>query len=308
MEQILFLCFLLVQQPVWAQNDIVQPATYPKIPSDTDDVFMPVGSTTRNDVEKDLQCIQTKSNHTENAINNPKTTKMFRLLAVPLQDGFKRFQFSPFEKAMFYSQVLDETAAFTLLPEAPVKAQSGLGTLGLVPFSGCGNFISVVHYLNLMNANKTPEWKQDWTYKDATGASRRITDQCSKEQLKAFASEYRRIYGKDVNLYGAIDNPARFAVVGESLKDPISGKTIASEQFMTDASLAQWRGKCGKVVYGASDINGLGAGGPCAEFTKGDNADLLVAAVKCVTQCVHGSIKGWQKRLEYMKAALSCAH
>lgn len=340
-----FLLFILLNFGAASQaaNDIAAPSS--GAPNLDEFFSLPPSAGAQNDVEKELQCIQFQTKDKKEHIAQAKATKMIHLLAGPLDESFKRFKVGTFERAMFYAQTIEESGGFTMLSESAQIASNGPDPLahvihatandayfqpgakvksekfkanassqygefrgrGLLQISRCDNFLSVIHYLNQLYAGKIPEWKSDWKLTDSAGNTQPLSVKCSKEQLKEFASEYRRTYGMNANLYGALDDPMHFAMIGSELKDPVTLKKISSERFMVDSSLAYWRGRCGKSVRDASDVKRITEDGPCAKFASTKNEEPLAIAVKCITQCVHGTTDGWERRLAFMNSALRCA-
>jgi hypothetical protein len=313
-------------------------------------------------VRGELNCIRSKASPKDD-IATPDAAKMIEILAQPLENAFRKFKVSRLERALFYSQALEESGGFTTLNERPVyknkaNADDPIGHLalaalddvhkvkdknedraarakralqykefrgkGLMQLSRCDNYLSVIHYLNQMNAGKTPVWKPYWEYpvsdkilvfkkvvdgKTITERKRdlkQISQVCTPEQRKLVAAEYERETGMNANLYGAWDEPQKFAMLGADFTDPLSKKTISSEKFMVESSLAIWRGSCGKAVNVAANSARLKQDPLCADFK---DEDYAVHATRCVTNCIRGNIKDakdLEKRQRWLGIAMSC--
>lgn len=286
------------------------------------------------DVEREVDCIRLQTDGKE-PIKTQAAKNMINVLGRPLEDGFERFKLNTFERALFYSQAIEETGGFTQLTESKTFENAGASPLGqlaakaindekfkekkgarasknfgqfrghgLFQISRCDNFVSIAHYLNkLYNGDKAPTWKANWEYETSKGEDEQLGSVCTPKQLSEFRAAYAKKYGRDPNIYGVLEQPVRFAMIGSEFVDPVTKRTIDSERFMVDASLAFWRGKCGAVVKAIKSQSSLSAFERCADF-KGAFIDR---AVQCLTQCVKGSTEGWERRSAWMKTALLCA-
>lgn len=301
----------------------------------------PLAKTSRhagNDVEQELLCIRDKTEGKLEFIKQKQALEMIKRLAKPLQAGFKKFGFSSLARAQYYAQAIEESGGFTQLSEAKKFAKAGddpVGHLivnhyndedfkvnkasaaatafashsygefrgrGLIQITGCDNYLSIIHYLNQMYAGQTPHWKAYWDYPAGENKRKQIGAVCTKEQQRRIQAEYWNTQNMNPNLYGAFMEPMNFAAIGMKLKDPVSKKTIDSEEFMVDASLAYWEGRCGERARNATSQEKLAAFAPCDGF-KGEYLDQVS---KCLTECIKGNTKGWEKRRAWLKKALVC--
>ncbi|MBX3021576.1 MAG: hypothetical protein KF799_07855 [Bdellovibrionales bacterium] len=298
-------------------------------------IFPPAPSASAaNDVEREFECIRLRTDNNHEMIKQPAALSMIKVLSQAMEDGFKEFNFSLFERAMFYSQAIEESGGFTQMTEAkqfvkagadPIahfimadtndkhfKAQKGakvsskFGSFrgrGIIQISRCDNYFSTIHYLNQMYSGQTPTWKAYWEY-GPKGKRQQIEEVCNKADIKAMKDEYLVTQGMSANLYGILDDPSRLAVVKWEIQDPTTKRKIASEKLMVDATMAYWRGRCGQHVDASSDMALLAKFKPCEAYRS---KKYLEWAVKCVTRCIKGTTDGWQKRLAWMEKALMCA-
>jgi len=286
-------------------------------------------------VKQQLKCIRSKAKKGE-LFANPNAEKMIERLAPALENGFYKFKMSPLERALFYSQVIEESGgmlhftenkdyknpakdpltalfqaaasdeAFKAKKGATHSAQFGdFRGRGLIQVSRCDNYISALHYMNLMNAGKKPEWKPYWEYvvHAKVPEKKKIGTVCSPQEIKAVEAQYRKNYGTELDPYGVFENPMKMAMIDGVLQDSKGKNMIVSEQFMVEASLSFWRGKCNDVVVNTVDRNRLATYEPCREFA---DKDYNVHASKCITKCVKGRIDGWEKRMRWLEIAWGC--
>ncbi|NJL25651.1 MAG: hypothetical protein HC902_11080 [Calothrix sp. SM1_5_4] len=303
-------------------------------PPNFDALFPRPASDAVNDVQKELECIRDLTANKGELIKSPQSAEMIKHLAPVIQDAFQRFNVKGIERALFYSQALEESGALTVLSESTkygIAGRDAIGNVivsaindplyrarpgakasrefgiyrgrGLIQISRCDNYLSIIHYLNLLYAGRKPEWKAYWEVKGTKG-KREIKEVCSKEDVADASAHYRTQYGMNPNLYGAFEDPMRFAMIDGELTDPMSKKTIASEKFMLDATLAYWRGRCGETVDRSADRAALKTYAACSQF---QSEDYLTHASKCLTRCIKGSISGWERRMAWLKLALRCS-
>jgi hypothetical protein len=281
-------------------------------------------------VERELDCIKFQLKDKPSPLTSRPAAEILQQLYEPLEQGFKDFHFTPTERALFYSQVLAETMGFTQLTEAKNFSTAGADAIGqvvdgdsntkffrgpsknskshkstqmgdfrgrgLLQITGCDNYLSVIHYLNLLYSHKTPYWQTYWILGDN---DTQITSVCGPNEIKLIKDHYPS-FNKDsktfhADLYGVLSEPRKLASLKESLEDPLTKKHIASEKLMVDASMAYWRGKCDSVVDGIND-----------------DPKLLKSSVSQIaqnlTKCVRGSTTaGWKEREEWLKFALGCS-
>lgn len=311
----------------------------------TDDIFnelVPNTAPAATVVERELECVRLHTDDGREMIKSRAASEMIHRLAPYMEDGFKAFKFSLFEKAAFYAQSIEESGGFTQLAEAGKRksyAREGADPIGhmisiednnglfeqkkgavksrqfgvfrgrgLVMISRCDNYLSTAHYLNDLYSGKPPAWKTYWEIKTGKDPKTKkdIMEQigtvCSEKELKAYKDQYLMTYKRNANIYGVLEDPMRFAMIGWELTDPVTKKKMASEKFMVDASIAFWRGKCADHVDHAMDQKKLATFDKCAEF-KGPYMDW---AAKCLTKCIKGSTEGWERRAMWMKRALLC--
>lgn len=285
-------------------------------------------------VRAELACLQKEGKKGEDLITRPDATAMMNLLSPHLEAGFRKFGLGGRERALFYSQVIEESGAFTTMTESKSYAhQPGadpIGQLtvaaiydrqfaghkgakkskhfgqfrgrGLLQISGCENYLSVIHYLNLMDKGQPPVWRSGWRYQQ-DGQNISIGTVCSDEDLAKFARQYNDKFRMNADLYGILDNPARLAMVGAQLTDPMSKKTVPSEQVLVESSLAFWRGQCGKTLEHVADPQRLKNYDPCRSYASDDYFDH---ATKCLTKCVKGSTGDYERRSRWLKTAMAC--
>lgn len=200
---------------------------------------------------------------------------------------------------------------------------------GLIQITGCDNFLSVLHYLNLQYSGSQPQWQTSW-YASEEKATRekpikhlQIGKSCSGENQKKLEEVlriYQKNYNMDLDLYGAVSEPMRFAMVGSEFpqspnhhrrdrsghacKNRPSERCIDSEDFMVDATMAYWRGRCGKYI--TRSLNGTSSSIPeCKKIELASDSPALTQ-VKCITRCIKGDAASSDKRLEWLRLAEQC--
>lgn len=180
---------------------------------------------------------------------------------------------------------------------------------GLIQLTGCDNYLSTIHYLNQFYAGREqPYWRGYWTFENSEGATEQVTATCSRNDLPRIQESYRQLNSTsnyNANLYGAFEDPMRFAQVGATLTNPNNAtQTISSVEFMTDAAIAYWRGRCGEY---ASSLNAreIGLNMSCRQMRQ-DGDTWQENANRCLTKCVRGTTNGSEQRLEYLNEALEC--
>lgn len=319
----------------WSSLQADETAPTGESASPFDEFFYKPSADDRTKVQKELKCIQAKTDGGQELIKTPQATQMIKRLSPYLQDGFDRFNMGGFERAFFYSQALEESGAFTMLSERKnmevvggdaignmivndsndkffkekkgAKASREFGVYrgrGLVQISGCDNYISTINYLNQVYNQKEPRWNAYW-YITENGNRKVITTTCTEAEKDKLINQYAATHqNMNANLYGAFKDPSRLSMIGGEFTDPLSRKKIDSEKLMVDSSLAFWRGKCGETARYAATKASLDTYAPCAPYA---NADYLSHAVRCLTKCIRGTDSGWERRLKWMKVALLCA-
>ncbi len=226
---------------------------------------------------------------------------------------------------------------------------------GLMQISRCDNLISVVHYLDQLYSGLDPKWRSYWLIDLCKEEKRRglpqssecrkamgdkakngkyqIAEVCKDIHISTFQREYDgrdlgRVSGRknsgdgeigpgyNTHLYDILKKPYRLGMVGGHFKDPKSKQEISSEQLMVDASLAYWRGKCGKVAADLG-VEKIGNSRWCKEFAEQADGEIkndprlssrrdLLHATLCISKCVHGSLSDWQRRFELTSRATVC--
>ena len=286
-----------------------------------------------NPVLAELECIRQFAGPEQAMIRSNKAWRLAEKIAPELESAFNDFKFTGKERALFYSQVLAETGGLTQLSETKnfddassgmnqmfsnivnepqfggasgAKASANLGEFrgrGLVQITRCDNIVSTLHFINLRERHRPPVWKSDWKYK--VGAEEfQIGSFCTPEQKKAFGADYRQRFGMDANLYNALHEPGRLAMTDAVWQDPISLRKISSERLLVHASMAYWRGRCGRWVDNSLSPEMLNGFDLCKKFAGGSYMDHVS---KCLTYCVRGTVDGWQERRRWMDLAQMCA-
>jgi hypothetical protein len=303
-----------------------------------------------NDVEKELRCLRQRliiRNEKNNLLKSDQAGNMIGLLAEPMARSFKKFNMTdPRERAFFYAQIIVESGGFTKLSETtnhtPEKSLSnatpggaaitqiieedrqdpkfhgksgsaGYGEFrgrGLLQITRCDNYLSVIHYLNLMYRGLPPAWQSGWSY-ERGGKEVAIAQTCSATDMREMQKEYADEKHMNPNLFGAFEDPLKFGLVGVTLTDDsLPQPKISSAEFMVDTSLAYWKSRCAGIIHNLDPVS-LNRYLPCFGnyYQEGDTAEAL--ANKCVTQCVKGSgkqetLRASQERLRYLKDAMAC--
>lgn len=163
--------------------------------------------------EKIIACIRAKATPKIDLITHAASIKNVERIAPYLDRAFDQYKFSPLERALFISQVIEETGGFSTLNESKKNyGRPGLDSIGqmvnsrddddrfkcnpkkgnsanfgpfrgrgLIQVSRCDNYFSVLHSVNQMHDGKEPlrgsenpvEWRADWKYQIGTKKEKR---------------------------------------------------------------------------------------------------------------------------------------
>jgi hypothetical protein len=279
-------------------------------------------------VRKQLHCIRNKGEKKLDLITHDAAAAIIDKISPHLAKAFEKYKFSPMERALFYSQVIEESGGFTSLTESNNygnPAGDGIGNVinatlsdphfkakkgatrskqfgdfrgrGLIQVSRCDNYFSVLHYMRQMREGKTAVWKADWKYPSGK-SSKTVGTVCTPADIAGMKAA-----NPGIDPYGVLDNPVKMAMLDGEFRDNNGANPIPSEQFLAEASVAFWRGNCGDTSANASDRTKLEALARCKEYAGGEYS---AHASKCMTKCVKGVTEGWEKRERWLKVAMSC--
>ncbi|MBY0315261.1 MAG: hypothetical protein K2Q26_07065 [Bdellovibrionales bacterium] len=256
----------------------------------------------------EIRCIQQRDSRPMRADRRNLATLHAQALSPSIQRAFNSYGFSVEERRHFYAQMMKETGALTSLSEtqrfqerstATDTSQLGMETLlkttaddhrdfrggasnarhssqfgdfrgrGLIQITGCDNFLSILHYLNLKYSGAETEWQNAWyashRQEDRSKQIGRVCNGDNQHNLREVMRRYQERYNMDLDLYGAISDPRRFAMLGGEFqqsprhhRNDRSGhpcvnqrgsRCISSEDFLVDASMAFWRGRFPGGIY-----------------------------------------------------------
>jgi hypothetical protein len=269
----------------------------------------------------ELTCMQEKDKHTPSMFKSANAKCMIKILAPYMERSLKKIDMGPKQRALFYSQVIVESGAFTHLSESSSFDTSGnpscdgrraAGSMGisqliknaegdatqakfrgrgLIQLTRCDNYISALHYVNLQAKGQSPYWQPYW---NATSEPNSLFDQqigahCTPTQMIAMKTSYRAKFHMPLDPYGLISNPENLVMVGGTLTNRETKSTMEAETLMVDMALAYWRGRCGTLV-------------DKAVRTYKTNAEISQA----VTKCVRGSTESWEERNEWFEIGRQC--
>lgn len=300
-------------------------------------------------VKEEILCIRNKAAKTD-LIKREDAEQMILALAPAMEEGFKKANISRLERALIYSQAIQETGGFTILNEATgYKTKigaSGIAHLakaaaddeafkgvigsensrslgeyrgkGIFQVTGCENYLSLIDYMNQIEAEKSggakPRWRSGWQYQvgEKIEGGKKVRDMrptptfCPPEIRRPIADEYERRTKMQADLYGAWSAPEKFGMLDAKFTDQLTKEEKASEQFMVDASMAYWRGNCGETVATVSNSQKLMNEKTLCQALRKDGDDYAAYATRCLTKCIKGDTDSSDKRERWLRIAISC--
>jgi len=262
-------------------------------------------------------------------------------LAVPLEKLFKDYGVSPFERAAFYAQTAYESSYYTSFVQgqkAPVSTEyvsperlteqtkaasqaaaekaagaavaTRLNFIGRGPLqlTGCANYISALHYINLKNNGDTPKFESYWysdlnnqptmvnhddnPMTDPVQTNFKLGESCTADDIAAISASYEQKFGYALDPYNLLtpEGLKNLTVAGHKFnRDPRKAaapglaRTVDSYELMMHMNFAYWRGRCGHLQPIAKE-------NPPAEPCPLRGEPTQVRRIgRCYTECIKGN-------------------
>ncbi|MCB9072703.1 MAG: hypothetical protein H6623_03710 [Bdellovibrionaceae bacterium] len=180
---------------------------------------------------------------------------------------------------------------------------------GMIQLTGCDNYLSALHYLNLKYRNQKPYWQPYWYASEEKQPPKetQVGHVCSDAQLNKIMEIYEKNsqHKMSLNLYDALEDPMRLGWAGATLHDKKLEQDITGEKFMMDIAMAYWKGRCGEGIESILKNPQKTTSSFCPKDRRKMDNDEIIS--RCTTQCVKGSQGSWKERNTYFKLAQECS-